>query len=896
MPLTNSQKSRIVKVAQENGYAGDYEELFTEAQTNGIFGEVPEPDVSEKKSDYNLDLDSVVTSDNIIPSTNFDGNSNGSTHMTTDHETLPKYSALKAFMDDPAYKRQPQQQAEKGGFEKQFNTNYQESQNYQRIKNSRKGSRYNPPPEETALTDEGSHSTHLMTDDKKNTAWPTLFQNKDGSWFELSRIDAYKEATRRDEIYEFDSKEEMINFARKGDWKEKGGFKKYNAGGSVDLLDESKLNIVTESYDPWEYTKDAQGQIHTRKKAVGENGTAGDWIQPKKGSVSYNAIKEQIVFDVDAPNSIGGLDNKQTAEVQEIYKKDPANAQNKLQPEIQQLLYRQTSNTADIQQMLVDSKYYLGTSGDKGNGVDGDWGTKTTAAFSEWSSKNLNNLPIYEGKRQDICQQGSGCSEKVTNMLMDLFPGVQRDDLGPEDAWYRAKHVVELGGEKLWGVSDSKAKGYWDKLPDLPPVEIWKNLQIGDLVHLNRKGGDKANKESASGYNIDMNRSTEHVGFIIGRDEATGLPLIMHGGGDKMEVDKINEIALKNHPSLGDYKIDAITRSKGTKDRKPNLKDHYIYNSNKTDKLSSNLTKSNNPLNQEEYFATRFVNTINDNVDRMANTTGYSKEAVVEASRLAYGIFKNETGTWYQILKGGAKEFAKNNINAELLADVATGLGRADQFIESGSLSAFDYIAAPKTDETSIGAGRIKFEMQTKDPVTGHLNKVGQWYKGMNITEENLDFGADNFIDKSFNAITLQVLSYTEKAKKHKEYDPKTNTVAGVPLQYVISTMHKSPYLYGKVDANHSVLDYLKKGDRDYANNVLKNSEDINVEYHDDNAGDGEYSKAQAFKAKKAEERKQKEEQELEANAPTIEDYIRQSLEAPSDKTATNRPIIPNIK
>ena len=128
----------------------------------------------------------------------------------------------------------------KGGFEKQFNTNYKESQNYQRIKNSRKGSRYNPPPEETALTDEGSHSTHLMADDKKNTAWPTLFQNKDGSWFELSKIDAYKEATRRDEIYKFDSKEEMINFARKGDWKDtyqKGGYvQKYPHGGPHDYI------------------------------------------------------------------------------------------------------------------------------------------------------------------------------------------------------------------------------------------------------------------------------------------------------------------------------------------------------------------------------------------------------------------------------------------------------------------------------------------------------------------------------------------------------------------------------------------------------------------------------------------------------------------------------------
>ena len=110
------------------------------------------------------------------------------------------------------------------GFKNQFNTNYQESQNYQRIKGSRKGVRKNP---------DGSHSTHLMADNNKDEAWTTLFQDKDGNWFEP--INAYEEAKRRGEIYKFDSKEELINFARKGDWKDTyqdGGFvNKYQKGG-----------------------------------------------------------------------------------------------------------------------------------------------------------------------------------------------------------------------------------------------------------------------------------------------------------------------------------------------------------------------------------------------------------------------------------------------------------------------------------------------------------------------------------------------------------------------------------------------------------------------------------------------------------------------------------------
>tara|TARA_B110000879_G_C11175647_1_gene515833 strand:+ start:754 stop:3147 length:2394 start_codon:yes stop_codon:yes gene_type:complete len=62
----------------------------------------------------------------------------------------------------------------------------------------------------------GQHeSTHLMADDNKNTAWPTLFQDEGGNWFE----GGYKEAERTGETYKFNTKEEMINFAREGDWK-----------------------------------------------------------------------------------------------------------------------------------------------------------------------------------------------------------------------------------------------------------------------------------------------------------------------------------------------------------------------------------------------------------------------------------------------------------------------------------------------------------------------------------------------------------------------------------------------------------------------------------------------------------------------------------------------------
>ena len=65
---------------------------------------------------------------------------------------------------------------------------------------------------------EGHHrSSHLMGDDNKTKAYPTLFQDESGGWYRGGE----KEAKRKGELYEFDTEKEMIDFARKGNWKDK---------------------------------------------------------------------------------------------------------------------------------------------------------------------------------------------------------------------------------------------------------------------------------------------------------------------------------------------------------------------------------------------------------------------------------------------------------------------------------------------------------------------------------------------------------------------------------------------------------------------------------------------------------------------------------------------------
>jgi len=63
-------------------------------------------------------------------------------------------------------------------------------------------------------------STHLLADDDKKTAWPTITEDGNGGYKEQT----YKEALEAGEAYKFLTKKRMIDFARNGNWK--GGYKK----------------------------------------------------------------------------------------------------------------------------------------------------------------------------------------------------------------------------------------------------------------------------------------------------------------------------------------------------------------------------------------------------------------------------------------------------------------------------------------------------------------------------------------------------------------------------------------------------------------------------------------------------------------------------------------------
>jgi hypothetical protein len=59
-------------------------------------------------------------------------------------------------------------------------------------------------------------SSHLMSDDNKKTAWPAIYRDEAGSWSNQSM----EQARKRNELYDFNDNETMVNFARKGNWKQ----------------------------------------------------------------------------------------------------------------------------------------------------------------------------------------------------------------------------------------------------------------------------------------------------------------------------------------------------------------------------------------------------------------------------------------------------------------------------------------------------------------------------------------------------------------------------------------------------------------------------------------------------------------------------------------------------
>lgn len=146
---------------------------------------------------------------------------------------------------------------------------------------------------------DGSVSTHLMAreyvDGRGWVAFPTLFQNSDSSWVDMSQdsnwYPAYEEAVKRGEVYDFgENVEAAINFSDKGSWKKQEGGQQgppYMTEGPVSELI---------------YPSEAQGPQDVLTENIKRTGRLGVTSKPVTPSVDVDRLRKGIKY----AESLGG--------------------------------------------------------------------------------------------------------------------------------------------------------------------------------------------------------------------------------------------------------------------------------------------------------------------------------------------------------------------------------------------------------------------------------------------------------------------------------------------------------------------------------------------------------------------------------------------------------------
>jgi hypothetical protein len=172
---------------------------------------------------------------------------------------------------------------------------------------------------------DGTESTHLMAreyvEGKGWVVFPTLFQNKDGRWVDMSKVKeekgfgvVYKEALKRGEVYDFGNDEKSaIEFADKGNWK-KNTSKTTPSGSSFGEGNNmyGGLNVLPPAPQP-SSKRPVKKEEALKTKTLGETlGQTKFDLKSKLNVTSEPLTKKQVVDDLQYNRSVvktEGLNN-----------------------------------------------------------------------------------------------------------------------------------------------------------------------------------------------------------------------------------------------------------------------------------------------------------------------------------------------------------------------------------------------------------------------------------------------------------------------------------------------------------------------------------------------------------------------------------------------------------
>ena len=354
----------------------------------------------------------------------------------------------------------------------------------------------------------------------------------------------------------------------------------------------------------------------------------------------------------------------------------------------------------------------------------------------------------YYGPRTMRFCKGKGCSELATTGVSNLL-GVDRESLSPQDAWYKKAAVLRNKGKEIW---NKKSKDY-------------SGVKIGDFVSLDRVGNWHNNDESSiPGYTLKDNEGIEHVGYIVGFDPKTGIPLVQHGSDTgNVYVQPINSLSL---PDIGfSYSPASIYRAASTEGKKPVNPRFYT-------KPGSGIpiiwtSKTSQPTENDK----RYIAAMNANSGKQQMMLGLTPTENKYLSDLSYGIFHNET-------EGGE---SKTPVGGSMVAAAAAhALGKLlPSFINRHPTSA------------SLSDVQFKYDDELMN-ADGTISKVGRYMNDLGVDRDGLYSPLNHRADYNdeVNAVASKLANDYQRIKKNPEkyqYNPENNTVYGnIPVGHAL--------------------------------------------------------------------------------------------------------------
>jgi len=578
----------------------------------------------------------------------------------------------------------------------------------------------------------------------------------------------------------------------------------------------------------WEYKR--EGEKYLTRKTDGNQ----EWITAKGTPLAH--IKAKIYKESDAISGLQvrskvspGTQSQETGAVQVAATKKEEKVKSS------QLLrtghgdWQQTA-----QEFLLSQGEYLGLTGPRGKGVDGDWGPTSQAALDNYKKRiDPWALPVVTkaayGEEECSEWQCSKLASAKASGFVKLIKGDNEATTWAQNAWFDKSHQLNTGGQLLYNEPKRGDMGY-------VPKELYDIFQVGDFVHMNR-AGQTYDKE----YKVGLeNEKIEHMGMIIGKDER-GVPLVYHGSEKgKAYIQPIDKaLDLPDQGRFGfKYWISSIVRPKELigEDFSPLKDSRYHRPSIEVDKENQLVA-----LPGASEYQKQAMSIVNKNYKALGQL-GYTQNDINLAGEvLLGGILNMESKAMDDsermnvsipvsggIIKTSVPHPYKNPTaygvfikGKETLASFYKHPVFKGMFTDESRINVFGKnIPAPGIGEVSKSPYQFKPKMHfgtnmRPTPLGKNL------YHNLGILPEDV---ADNAETQVLAAMAI-LLNNMSSIKRREKYDEKTNTYDEIPISYVLA---KSWQAGSGFVGKEKYQDLLEDLDITYSNVALeKGREDI---------------------------------------------------------------------